>query len=401
MGDQTQHALLSPSRAHRWARCPGSLAMEGQDTTSSIYAEEGEVAHALAHLAYRTGKSPHSFIGRKLDMASKVHIDASMAEHVAHYLDELEEYKGDDGILDIELRVDISDVIGIPDQFGTGDAVIIKPNLQELQAHDFKYGRGVAVQVEDNEQLLLYAAGYWIIYSLVYDIANVRMVIHQPRNGGTSEWAIAVDEMQKRLSFLKEAAKRAHNLYKRYAQSPFGIPDQYLNPGDEQCQFCSARAVCPALRKTAAKVAADYFDDLELKEIVDDPDDLAQAKRLADLLKGWITAVEAKVEERLLAGKPVPGYKVVRGRAGRRFWRDPHSVEFILAEKGEEAFEPRKLRSPAQIEKLLGKKNELWKAAAEHVGQPDGKLSVAKANDKRPAVDVTPADEFFTDLGEE
>ena len=44
-----QHSVLSPSGAHRWMRCPGSIAAEsGMPDTSSKYAAEGTAAHELA-----------------------------------------------------------------------------------------------------------------------------------------------------------------------------------------------------------------------------------------------------------------------------------------------------------------------------------------------------------------
>ena len=43
------HAKLSPSGAHRWMRCPGSVALEAQfPDDSSVFAAEGTLAHLLA-----------------------------------------------------------------------------------------------------------------------------------------------------------------------------------------------------------------------------------------------------------------------------------------------------------------------------------------------------------------
>ena len=43
------HAKLSASGAHRWTQCAGSVnAEEGLPNTTSIYAEEGTLAHHVA-----------------------------------------------------------------------------------------------------------------------------------------------------------------------------------------------------------------------------------------------------------------------------------------------------------------------------------------------------------------
>lgn len=48
----SKHALLSPSSAHRWCSCPGSVALtKDLPNVSSPYAEEGTRAHRLAELA--------------------------------------------------------------------------------------------------------------------------------------------------------------------------------------------------------------------------------------------------------------------------------------------------------------------------------------------------------------
>ena len=43
------HARLSPSGAHRWMRCPGSVALEAPfPDNSNRYSAEGTLAHDLA-----------------------------------------------------------------------------------------------------------------------------------------------------------------------------------------------------------------------------------------------------------------------------------------------------------------------------------------------------------------
>ena len=45
------HAVLSPSSAHRWIACPGSVALvatAGAPDTGSVSADEGTAAHEMA-----------------------------------------------------------------------------------------------------------------------------------------------------------------------------------------------------------------------------------------------------------------------------------------------------------------------------------------------------------------
>lgn len=58
----TSHAKLSPSSAHRWMNCTGSIILEKNiaDTTSE-HADEGTAAHFLASECLEQGKDATDF----------------------------------------------------------------------------------------------------------------------------------------------------------------------------------------------------------------------------------------------------------------------------------------------------------------------------------------------------
>ena len=54
MAAPEQHALLSASSSHRWLNCPPSVKLaENFPSKTSVYAEAGRVAHAIAELKAR------------------------------------------------------------------------------------------------------------------------------------------------------------------------------------------------------------------------------------------------------------------------------------------------------------------------------------------------------------
>lgn len=76
-----------------------------------------------------------------------------------------------DPVVLIEQRLDYSKYV--EEGFGTGDCVIIADGT--LHIVDYKHGRGVLVEADDNPQMKLYALGALELFDCIYDIDTVSM----------------------------------------------------------------------------------------------------------------------------------------------------------------------------------------------------------------------------------
>ncbi|SAL47181.1 PD-(D/E)XK nuclease superfamily protein [Caballeronia arvi] len=419
MSTQTEeraHALLSPSSAYTWISCKASTAAQlGQPDDSSEYADEGTAAHELAKWCLEGGTDTTAYIGRIIPVGEReFEVDDEMAGFVQTYVDGVRdrvaayELAGATVEMLVEQRLSIEHITGEKGAKGTSDCVLIAswPTRAEICVIDLKYGRGVAVLAEGNYQGMLYAGGAVEEHGAFHDFDTVVIVIHQPRLSETpSEWSQPIDSL---LGWLDTVAKPAAETAMLYVDSvelaPLALAD--FNPGEKQCKFCKAKAVCPALMAhVETTLAADFtsFDispehRAPLKIELLDNDALGRVYESLDLIDGWMKAVRGRIEVELLAGNAVPGTKLVAGRRGARKWSSTDEAEALLKSmrlKQDEMY-TFKVISPTQAEKLLAKESpRRWKKVESLVTQADGKPSVAPEHDKRPALVIEPVvDEF-------
>ena len=382
-------------------RCTGSLAMEdGLADSSSEFADEGTAAHELAAMALNFNLDANAYLGRIIMVNGREFVvNQDMADNVQIYLDNVRSYIQGGQIM-VEQRVDFSHVVNYPDQGGTSDTIIITADGEEIQVHDLKYGRGVKVDAEDNEQLRLYGLGALNEYGMVGNFKRVRMVIHQPRLNHLSEDVLTVEELEQFAELARERAFIAIKVLENKDEATM-----HLEPGEKQCQWCKAKPTCPKLAAHIEEVVGADFgyltsDEADIDKLIENDTPLSDKMAAVDLIESWCKAVRAEVERRLFEGQPVPGFKLVEGKRGNRKWDKPDEVEAAMKSmrlKIEEMYDF-SLISPTTAERLhkagtIGKRQ--WPRLQELITQSEGKPSVAPESDKRQAIVITPtADEF-------
>lgn len=422
-----KHSLFSASAAHRWANCPGALVMsEGKSSPPNIHSAKGTVAHSILEEYLTKGRDPYEWVGEIVEQDGfEIEVDEDMADAVKTAIASIEAATAGALVVWSETEVDYSHALAMPagQAWGTADVIAIKERL--LQVHDFKNGHR-PVEAENNEQLVLYAAGALAQVEDVIDapIEDVEMYIHQPAVSDTpSVWKVPIDKLRRVLDRLRSAANSAV-----FAKQEYGRLDRAkweelaLRPGEKQCQWCPARGTCPAARRavesslveTTAATPEEFLEPdagaLSVEDWVkahNDPAWLAAVLARADFIEGVLSAVRAEADRMLQAGVDVPGFKLVQGKRGARAWADKDAAEKYLRETVrlpiEDAYNL-KLISPTQAEKLAKAEKigpRQWKKMQENIVQPDGKLHVAPVGDPRPQITVKAVSTEFTPVVED
>ena len=360
------HAILSASSSARWLACPPSARINAElPETTSVYAEEGTKAHALAE------KTLQGYLaGGPAEVQSD---NEEMKEAVQRYVDVCIEKinaakaASPDAVVHVEFRLDFSTYV--PDGFGTGDMVIVSD--KSLEICDLKYGKGVPVSAEGNTQMRLYALGAVEEFGMLYAFDTVHMTIIQPRLDSVSTDTLSAGKLIDWGRSIIPIAKLAYD----------GKGD--FQAGDH-CRFCKFRPRCKALAAYMAEKTA-----LRKKQTLTDLETVA-ILQAAKEIKRWLTDIEEYALGKALDGYDWPGMKLVEGRS-KRVITDPDAAAAALIENGFDAdavYKPRELQTLTALEKLVGKKS-LAEALGGLIEKPDGKPTLVELSDKRPPLDIT------------
>jgi len=375
----SRHALLSASSSHRWLNCPPSARIcESYEDKGSDYAAEGTDAHSLCEYKLKTA----------LDMKAQ-----DPTENLTYYSEEMEDCangyaayvlelveaakkNSSDPVILIEQRLDYSRFV--ESGFGTGDCVIVADGT--LNILDYKHGRGILVEADNNPQMMLYALGALEIFDFIYDIETVCMTVYQPRRSSVSTFTLSKDDLyQWAEDTLKPAAELA-----------------YAGNGDYQCgewcQFCKAKHDC---RKRAEYNLELAKFDFQLPPLLTD-EDVGEILGRVDGLVSWATDIKDYALQAAVGGKEWDGWKLVEGRSNRRY-TDEAVVAETVAAAGFDPYE-RKVLGVTAMTSLLGKKR-FEEVLGGYIEKPQGKPTLVSESDKRPAINTAKQD--FNDYKED
>lgn len=396
----TGHSIFGPSSAHRWMRCPRSL-IEGYlaGDKPTYYAAEGSVAHWLGEGWLTSGST---WVYQQLGTTQvKDGFEIEITEEMISYIEEYVEICSTDysGTHYVEVKVDLSKYTPVP-SFGTSD--FIRAEWQKLKVKDLKYGK-VWVDPDDNEQGLAYALGAFEELDWLYDFQEIEIQIVQPRRENYGVWTITRAEL---LEFGERYRAAAHAAWD---------PNAAYNPDPIACEYCPARRTCPALADIVTKIAQNKFEDIPDGYSPDQAVAVMEAEvlpapilpaynkmpiaKLAAMyewrapMEKWFRELYDYLLEQADYGIEIPGQKLGKGRAGNRKFVDWKGARKFLLENGVEALDLWDLKtiSPAEASRLLrlargGTKKANDALIADFVIQPEGKLTLIPAYDKREAL---------------
>ena len=361
-----KHALLSASSSHRWLNCPPSARLsEHYADQGSEYAAEGTEAHALCEYKLKNA------LGMRAE---------NPAATLRYYSDEMEDCANGyaafilelvetarqtcrDPIVLIEQRLDFSRYVR--DGFGTGDCVLIADGT--LHVVDYKHGQGVLIEAEGNPQMMLYALGALELFDGIYDISTVSMTIYQPRRENVSTHTVFKESLyQWAEEVLRPASEQAYA-----GEGAFRCGDW--------CRFCKAKSECRA--RAEENMALARYDFRKPPLLTDDEVEFILAR--VDELIAWATGIKEYALQAALRGKHWDGWKLVEGRANRRYTDEQAVAQAVIA-AGYDPYEST-LRGITAMEKALGKAT-FHDLLAPLVEKPQGKPTLVPLSDKRPAV---------------
>lgn len=359
-----QHSnIVGGSTAKRVINCPGSVALVQKmpPKPSSEHADRGTLLHNMMEEILTSGDAPESFIGARYN--DQILTQDLIDEKIKPAMEALDAIDPDQTMeYEVETRVGFGDLL--PGVFGSTD--LIGRIGSRAIVLDWKFGDGVMVEVEENPQLMFYAAAAMRTKEAAWAFegaTEIEMVIVQPPE--VRRWVTTPERIAKFELELVQAVKQAMKA------------DAQLAVGDH-CRWCAAKPICPKMTGAVDRALKVQLDSLDAPKI-------SAYLKNADMLEDWIKDLRSLALQMLESGAKLPEYKLVAKRAIRS-WSDEEKAKVALFAYGltESEVMESSVVSPAKAEKAL-KKRKLGLPEDLVVAISSGN-TLASADDPRPEV---------------
>jgi hypothetical protein len=418
MSEETsKHAVYGGSSYKRWKNCPGSINLirSVPERPAGAAAREGSKAHALAEYCLRHDIQDARDVIKMNPQPRWEYApwyDTDMVEAVNVYLGVIYSLrKAYPSAREwIEVKVHPSEKYHA-ECYGSMDYGMYHEETGTLKIVDYKNGR-IEVDPEENDQELFYAAAA-VRDCVKHDkpLTSVELIIVQPNipNADVMDtvkrWVTSPERLLRVPAEIDQAILRTKS-----PSAPFVSGDW--------CAFCPAGAVCEAFRASVLEeVHLTYADLLEpdFNMFVKAPTEELSVEELARLIvsvksvKAWCDAVSDLAFHNALAGKKIPGYKLVEKSGKRKWMGDPafigQSLQLLYGLEEDDVM-PRKLATITQVETKL--KAELMSADAfkeaknyisiEFMMKESSGLKLVSESEKGEAVSPLDATAIYADL---
>lgn len=356
--EDKQHSILSPSGAGRFLKCPGSISDEKKE---------------------RDNKDITAVVTQEMANAVEVAVD-----YIRGIRDKME-----NPVLIPEHEVWLP-CLDFRGGKGHGTLDIYLYDEYEVHVMDYKHGRGIAVEVEDNDQTKLYTVG---VLDKKHRGKKFFNHILQPRSPHPDGPCRRAELTWKELTTYEIGVNKTIKTYH---------PKSAKYCAGDHCKYCPKNP-CPAFAEAALAVAKTTFKDFIEEEAEPakpgkmSTKDLAATMSRINLLRLFISSVESEVFGRLQKNdKAIQAFfKLVEGKSNRA-WRSEDAVikEFKKLQISADLYAPRRLVGIGDGEDLIPK-DKREKLMAKLTYKPVGKAVIATVDDPRKQIRFNSAEEDF------
>lgn len=362
------HSAVSPSKLHRYLKCPAAFTLENTmpEGPSSPQAQEGTMLHGLTERAVYE-YLPRYILPTSSEMAEFLKCDIEHANLVHSCYEELLNVYEPHMEWLVEHTVHLTYYGALLVQCsGTPDLILIDRQSKNLYVIDWKFGSFGPILVRDNPQLLAYAAGALTLLPKQMLDYSVQMIIAQPR----------LNHLDKTTMHARAIDQWVHYTLIPGVQEVLDSKAE-VRPGAPQCDWCRFAVKCRGLKDFRLKQAQRLFS-LPLEQLTEA--ELIGAYREAEYVKSLASSAITRILDFVFdikdKGGDVAGFKVIRGR-GKQEWMLPEAeLVDILAEHVDIStlYDPR-FMSPAQAKKRLPK--EVYEIIQKYIEKKLGAPKIA------------------------